>query len=110
MTGRRLFLRPLLVCGCRGWSPINLAPAQSGLLPSHARIVRRGGERVELHGGLVSPDSVVGTRRDGGYLAIPRDSVVLVEAPHTDSGRTLIVVGLLGGLAALLGAAYSIRD
>jgi hypothetical protein len=106
----RLIL-PLLACACSSWHPVALAPARSGLLPDHVRIVRTSGKRVEVHGALVKSDSVAGIRGNGTYIAISRDSVASVEEPRMDRGRTLALVGSLGTLFVLLGwGAFSIRD
>jgi hypothetical protein len=108
---RRLFLVSLAACACHTWSPIALSPSDSAVLPAHIRIVRMGGERIEVRTGRVTPDSVVGTRRPGGSLALSRDSVASVEERHLNTGRTLTASALAGGLIVFLGwGVLSIRD
>jgi hypothetical protein len=106
--------------GCRTWRAVPLIPGEARPLPATARAVRPTGERVELAGGRVTPDSVIGVRRGrggpgpdaaGGRVAIPRDSVMFVEERRLSWGRSLGAVGgvylaagfLLGVLVAASG-------
>ena len=45
--------------GCRTWRAVPLIPGEARPLPATARAVRPTGERVELAGGRVTPDSVM---------------------------------------------------
>ena len=70
-----------------------------------------GGQAVELEAGRVSPDSVVGMR-NGGRIAIPRDSVAFVQKAELSPARTLgLIVGVplaaFGTLILLVLASWS---
>ena len=85
--------------GCHVWHAVPLAPGAAHPLPARARVVRPTGERIELRGGRVTPDSVVGARTLGapaggaGRVALPRDSVAFVEVRRLSWARTLGVAG-----------------
>lgn len=84
--------------GCYTWHPVPLAPGEARPLPDRARVVRPTGERIELAGARVTPDSVVGARRGrardaaGRQVALPRDSVAFVEVRRLSWARTLWLV------------------
>jgi hypothetical protein len=111
MSRRTLVLVPLLASACQTWRTVPLAPRDSGSLPAQVRVVRMGGEAVDLDAARVSPDSVVGMG-GRGRVAIPRDSVAFVQQPQISSARTLgLIVGVplaaLGALFLLAAAAYA---
>lgn len=85
---------PLVACGCHTWSRVPLASGIARELPAQSWVVRLGGERVAVQGGRVTPDSVVGTRREGGRFSLSRDAVAFVEVRHLSRGRT--IGGVLG--------------
>ena len=97
--------------GCRTWRAVPLIPGEARPLPATARAVRPTGERVELAGGRVTPDSVVGARRGGARdaagsrVALPRDSVAFVEERRLSWARTL---GLVGGVYLGVGVLYGL--
>ena len=117
---------PLLIAAvalgpaCHAWRAVPLAPGEARPLPARARIVRPTGDRIELAGGRVTPDSVIGVRpgpaRDaaGNRVALPRDSVAFVEERRRSWARTFGVVGgvylgvaiLYGVLLTATGAPY----
>ena len=94
-----LLLLCLLGSACHSTRRVPLEPEVSRELPSRSAVVSKAGERVVLREGRATADSVVGTRRDGGRFALPRDSVGFIEERHVSTGRTL---GLAGGVAAAL--------
>jgi hypothetical protein len=72
--------------------------------------MQRSGERVDFTRGVVTRDSVTGTRLAGGAdpgarLALPRDSVQFVEERRLSWGRT---IGLSLGIYMGAGLAYAL--
>jgi hypothetical protein len=108
---RTVLLVLFLASGCHTWRRVPLAPGDTGSLPAHSRVVRMGGEAVEIRGGRVSPDSLVGAGRNY-RLAIPRDSVAFVEERRFSAGRTLgVAAGVLAvSFSAMLLAAFAITS
>ena len=94
---RTVLLVLVLASGCHTWRRVPLAPGDRVSLPAHSRVVRMGGETVEIRGGRVSPDSLVGAGRNYRF-AIPRDSVAFVEERRFSAGRT---IGLTAGVVAV---------
>lgn len=109
-ASRRTVLLVLLsASGCHSWHRVPLTPSDTGWLPAHSRVVRMGGEAVEIRGGRVSPDSLVGAGRNYRF-AIPRDSVAFVEERRFSTGRTLgVAAGVLAvSFSAMLIAAFAV--
>jgi hypothetical protein len=96
-----MVLVSLIACGCASVRPVQLGTAPRSL-PSSSWVSLRNGERVELRDGRVTADSVIGIharlRR-----AIPRDSVVTVEARENPSAVPFVMLGALAvGVAVLV--------
>lgn len=104
---RALILVSLIACACHTTRRLPLVPATTRDLPEGSSVVLKGGERVQLAEGHLTTDSLLGTRRDGAHIAVPRDRVAFVEERHVSGGRTLVLVGgaLFGVLVALVALA-----
>jgi hypothetical protein len=96
--------------GCHVWRAVPLAPGTAQPLPARTRVVRPTGERIELAGARVTPDSVVGARARGapyaavGRVALARDSVAFLEVRRLSWGRTLgLAAGVYVGVGVVLG-------
>src|SRR5215217_54481 len=85
-VARRLFFVPLLACACYSWSPVPLAPKVAAELPTHSRVVRKGGGRVQLVNARLTADSIIAPRGDTGRYAVSRDDVARVERRHFQPG------------------------
>ena len=90
--------------GCDSWHATLLAPNVSRELAANTRLVERNGQQVNLEGGRVTSDSIIGETDGGQRIALPRDSVAAVEVSSLSWPRTLgavygglFVVGLLIG-------------
>ncbi|MDQ3949946.1 MAG: hypothetical protein M3282_06345 [Gemmatimonadota bacterium] len=89
--------------GCRTWRAV---PPSSDLprpLAAQSRLTRTDGARIELAGGLITADSVVGLSHAAGRVSVPRNSVARVEERRLSWGRS---IGLF--LAVYFGAAFVI--
>ena len=91
-----LALSLLVAAGaCHTYRAIPVAPGDALTLADRSRVVRVGGERIELARGAVTRDSVVGVPHaaaadtGGRRVAIPRDSVALIERRRLSWPRTL---------------------
>jgi hypothetical protein len=104
---RSVLLILLWTCACQARRTVPLAPDQSGELPKRSVLVKKGGDRVSLEEGRVSGDSVIGVRRNGERISIPRDSVAL-EQTRLKVGTALgITAFTLAGLFGLMAWGYS---
>ena len=65
-----------------------------------------------MDNGLFDPDSIVGTQSGGKRFAVPRDSVVFVEARDVSASQSFkalgwVAMGLLSALTLVLVSAMS---
>jgi hypothetical protein len=89
--------------GCRTWRAVPQSSELPRPLAGESRVTRTDGSRVELAGGVVTSDSVVGRSHAAGWVSVPRDSVARVEERRLSWGRS---IGLV--LAVYFGAAFFI--
>jgi len=90
---RALILIPLIACACHTTRRVPLVPTAMRDLPEGSSVMLKEGERVQLAEGRLTADSLLGTRRNGAHIAVPRDRVAFVEERHVSGGRTLALVG-----------------
>lgn len=86
-----LALMLVISSGCRTWRAVPQSSELTRPLAARSRVIRTDGQRIEIAEGRVTPDSVIGTSR-AGRVAVPRDSVALVQERRLSWGRTIGLV------------------
>lgn len=100
---------------CTAWHKQTAIPQQviTAKQPRKVRIARQDGSRVELLQPKIEGDSIVGTTWDVKPGSQPlRTAIALadvrgIEVKEDDTGRTIMAVGFIGGIIALMAALSS---
>ena len=105
------WLLVLNLAGCHSWRSEALAPAQ--LVPAEhpkvVRVTRSDGSILILRHPTVRDDSMVGIGPDSAEVRLPLQDVRGVEVRRFSAAKTTgLVLGVAGGAALAVGAAYLI--
>ena len=91
-----LLLLPYLPA-CTSWQVVQPSPEPlfADEQPEKVRVTQTDGSRVELMWPEVRADSLVGTMKGGGWVAIPLSEVLLVEVGKPNNKGLVIAVGIV---------------
>jgi hypothetical protein len=86
----------VFLAACGGWQPLPQDPAPAAVPTTRLRVTRTNGEVLELSGGAVRGDSLLGFRTY--YIEDPRVAIPLAEVARIEAAQTNYVVPVLAGL------------